>query len=140
MNMTISSKSITTEAAMKLAQMAIEEGKAIGVNISLSIVNPQMQEMIFVRQDGATAHSRETSKKKALTAASTKRETGWMSNGLEVTLPMATGILTNILGGMPIFIEGEMVGAFGIAGGTVEQDALIANKAMEKMGLQKVAK
>lgn len=138
--MTINSKSITTEAAMKLAKMAIDEGKSMGVNISISIVNPQMQEIIFIRENDATAHSRETSKKKALTAASTKRETGWMSNGLEITLPMATGILTNILGGMPIFIDGEIVGAFGIAGGTVEQDALIANKAMEKMGLQKIGK
>lgn len=139
MEMTLNSKSITTAAAMKLASAAIEEGLSIGVNVSLSIVNPQMQEIVFIRQDNATGHSRETSKKKALTAASTKRETGWMSGSLEITLPIATGMLTNILGGMPIFIDGDMVGAVGIAGGTVEQDAQIANQAMEKLGFQKSA-
>ncbi len=130
-------KSITTNAALQLANAAIEQGISLGVNVSISIVNPELQEIVFVKNDGASGHSRETSKKKALTAASTRRETGWMSESLAISLPLATGILTNILGGLPIYIDGECVGALGIAGGTVEQDAQIANLAFEKLGFKK---
>jgi len=137
METTFISNSITTTAAMQLAEAAMEHGQAIGVEISLSIVSPQMEEIVFVRRNAATAHSQYTAKKKALTAASTKRATGWMNDSLEITLPMATGVLTNILGGMPIWVDGDMVGAIGIAGGTVDQDAQIAQKALEQMNFLK---
>ena len=78
-----------------------------------------------------------TSRAKASTAASTRRDTGWMGSDLAPAIPLATaGQLTNITGGVPFLVNGECVGAIGIAGGTPAQDAEIANSTVAAMADQ----
>ena len=58
-----------------------------------------------------------------------------MPAGLAVELPMASGnLLTNIPGGTPVFVDGIFAGAFGIAGGTVDQDAQVAEAVLAAIG------
>lgn len=126
---------ISIETALEAVQTAIEEGKKGGVPVSIAIVDPSLILVAFGKADGATPHSVETSRRKANTAASTKKKTGWMKDSLELTLPMASNnLLTNVPGGFPIIFDGKFVGGLGIAGGTVEQDAEIARKVMELIG------
>ena len=83
--------------------------------------------LTLARADGATPHSVDSSRRKANTAASTRRPTGWMSDDLALALPMATDLrLTDITGGAPIVVDGAVVAAIGVAGGTPDQDAEIA--------------
>ena len=125
---------ITTEAALEAVQVALSEASKLGVKISVAIVNPDLNLIAFARADGATPHSIETSRRKANTSASTGRATGWMSAELAVTLPMGTGnLLTNIPGGVPLKFSGALAGAMGIAGGTVEQDAAVAEAALKAL-------
>lgn len=50
-----------------------------------------------------------------------------MGDDLEFKLTLGSNNnLTNIAGGYPIKIDGKVVGGFGVAGGTVEQDAEVA--------------
>ena len=89
-----------------------------------------MSLVAFARADGATPHSIETSRRKANTSASTGRVTGFMQADLAVTLPLGSGnILTNIPGGVPLRFNGALAGGMGIAGGTVDEDAAVANAA-----------
>lgn len=130
---------ITTAAALQAIQTALAEASKQGVRISVAIVDPALSLVAFARGDGATPHSIETSRRKANTAASTGKPTGWMSAELAVTLPMGTGnLLTNIPGGVPIRFNGTLVGGMGIAGGTVEQDAAVASAAISTLGADPV--
>ncbi|MGC9448377.1 GlcG/HbpS family heme-binding protein [Cereibacter johrii] len=118
---------LAASSALALAQKAFEIGTDMQVAISIAVVGASAERLTTASMDDATMHSRETSLKKAQTAASTRRATGWMSGSLAVELPMASGgLLTNVPGGFPITIDGVVVGGLGIAGGTVEQDAQIA--------------
>jgi glc operon protein GlcG len=91
------------------------------------VVDPSMNLVAFAKADGATPHSVYSSRAKANTAASTRRPTGSMNDDLALALPLATNLkLTNITGGSPLTVDGTVIGAIGIAGGTPAQDAQIA--------------
>jgi len=126
---------ITHEAAQRAVQAAVAEAAAKGVAISVAVFNGLMVQVAYLHADGATPHSAETSRRKAQTAASTRRPTGWMGPDLAITLPLASGnLLTNVGGGMPIRFSGVFVGAIGVAGGTVEEDIGIAKAACLAIG------
>ena len=126
---------VSYELAAEIVSVAIAEGQKIGVPVSIAVVDPGLNLVAFGKADGATTHSIETSRRKANTAASTKKETGWMDGSLEIKLPLgANNLLTNIPGGHPISIDGKFVGGFGIAGGTIEQDAQVAEAVKGKIG------
>ncbi len=119
---------VSHELALAIVARAVEEGSKSGVAVSVAVVDPSLQLIAFAKSDGSTAHSVETSRRKAQTAASTRKESGWMAEDLALALPLAAGnLLTNIPGGIPIVVDGAVVGGFGIAGGTVEQDKAIAD-------------
>jgi glc operon protein GlcG len=118
---------ITSAVARELVDRAIAEGESLGVAVSVTIVDPSMSLIAFGRADGATPHSVQSSRAKANTAASIRRETGGMGEDLAIPLALATNLqLTNILGGTPLRYDGEVIGAVGVAGGTPAQDAEVA--------------
>lgn len=126
---------ISHSTALKVVGIAIAEGEKLGVSVSAAVVDSDMNLVAFIKTDTATAHSAETSRRKANTAASTQKPTGWMTDSLETTLPMATGnLLTNIPGGYPIKVENIYIGGLGIAGGTVDQDKAIAVATIKAIG------
>lgn len=123
---------ITHEAALRIVAAAIEAGAQAGVRVCVSVVDPALALVAMVRTDGTTPHSVETSRRKANTAASTRRPSGWMEGDFATALPLGTGnLLTNIRGGVPIVIDDAVVGGLGVAGGTPDQDAQIAAAALE---------
>lgn len=135
MNKTRTISVATIETALEAVKIALQEAEKVGVKISVAIVNTELNLVAFARGDGATPHSIETSRKKAQTAASTGKVTGWMNQELAITLPMGTNnLLTNIPGGMPLKFDQLLVGGIGIAGGTVEQDASIVATVLKVLG------
>lgn len=135
----IESPSITFLAANNAVAVAIAEGARIGVRAVVTVVDPAMTMVAFGKADGATPHSVETSRRKANTAASTRRATGWMSDAFGVQLPLATGgALTNILGGSPLRFGGVHTGGLGVAGGTPDQDAVITAATLAAIGADEI--
>ncbi|WP_026533708.1 GlcG/HbpS family heme-binding protein [Arthrobacter sp. H14] len=129
------SSNITYEAAQNAVSVAIAEGAKIGVLAVVTVVDPSLTMVAFGKADGATPHSVETSRRKANTAASTRKKTGWMSDAFAIQLPLGTGgLLTNIQGGSPLKFEGKHVGGLGVAGGTPDQDASIAAATLAAIG------
>lgn len=120
---------VSIEKALETVQKALNIADGIGIKVSVSVVDRSMNLIAFAKANGATPHSTETSRKKANTAASTGKATGWMSAEIAITLPLGSdNKLTNIGGGMPLMFEGKLVGGLGIAGGTVEQDKEVVLK------------
>ena len=69
---------LTLETALAVVKKAIAEGEKRGVNASVTVVDPWMNLIAFAKANGATPHSVDSSRRKANTAASTRRPTGWM--------------------------------------------------------------
>ncbi len=132
---------VTYAAAARAVALAIEEGARAGVRVVATVVDPSMLPVAFGRADGATPHSVETSRRKAATAASTRRATSLMVPELAVALEHGTGgLLTSIKGGVPLVFDGVHVGGLGVAGGKPDDDADIAHDVLRLLGADEVAR
>ena len=121
---------VTLETALAIIARALAEAEKLDVRASAAIVDPGMNLIAFAKADGATPHSVYSCRCKANTAASTHRPTGWMGSDLALSISLATELkLTNIKGGSPLTCGGTFSGAIGVAGGTPDQDAQIAEAA-----------
>ena len=104
----VETQSVNYATAARAVSLAIEEGAKRGVLVSVTVVDPTMGLIAFGRADGSMPHSVETSRRKANTAASSKRPTGWMQGDFAIALPMGTdNLLTNIRGGFPLHRTGR---------------------------------
>jgi uncharacterized protein GlcG (DUF336 family) len=106
----------------------------------IAIVDEGCNLMAFVRMTGAKVMSERSSIRKAITAASGRVPTGALADGLATRLAMATeGAMTNLLGGLPIEVEGQVIGGIGVGSGTGEQDCEVANAALAACGARTFA-
>jgi glc operon protein GlcG len=87
--------------------------------------------LAFARMDGAFALSYETALVKAMTAASYGTPTGNILAGVDIKLAIATqGKRVNLPGGLPIVVDGHVIGGIGVGSGTGEEDREVANAAL----------
>lgn len=123
---------LSYEQARRVVGAALEKASSIGSPSSVAVVDEGRALLAFARQDGALLASIEISQAKAYTARSLNmatREVGPLTQpgqplyGLETTHRQA---LVTFGGGRPLQLDGEVVGAIGVAGGTVDQDDEIA--------------
>lgn len=131
----IETVTVSHELALHIVTVAIEQGAQIGLPVAVTVVDPAMALVAYARADGMTPHSSETSRRKAQTAASTRRPSGWMQGDFGLMLPLGSGNrLTNIGGGVPLRFDGRLLGGLGVAGGTPDQDVEIALATLEAVG------
>jgi uncharacterized protein GlcG (DUF336 family) len=128
---TVASLKLTVDGAMKLVAAAIAKAKQMGVPECISVVDAGGHLLAFARMDGAFVQSIDTSLMKAMTAASYGIPTGDIAAGIDLKLAIATqGKRINLPGGLPIIIDGHVVGGIGIGSGTGEQDREVAAAAL----------
>ena len=120
----------------KMAEAAEAAQKETGASISMAIADRYGILRFYYRFGDAIIPSVEISQNKAYTAAvlrQTTREFGKIAQvggsafGIKVTHPK----LVIFGGGFPLQIKGETVGGLGISGGSVEEDEIIAERALE---------
>lgn len=122
---------LTHSGALLALQAAIAKAESLGVPQNITIVDDGGNLLAFVRMDGAKLLSGETSRAKAVSAASHRQPTARLDPNLEVKLAVATGgRLTNLEGGLPIIFDGTCVGAIGVGSGTGQQDIEVARAAL----------
>jgi len=122
---------LTLGGAMKLLQAAIAKATEMQVPQCISVVDAGGHLLAFARMDGAFALSIETSLMKAKTAASYGVPTGDIAAGIDLKLAIATqGKRINLPGGLPVIVDGHVIGAIGVGSGTGEQDRQVANAAL----------
>jgi len=130
---------ITTAAALRAVNAALEIGAERGIKVMVTIVDPSLNLVAFARADGATPHSVETSRRKATTAASTRKPSGSWEGDFAWQAPLGTDLkLTNIAGGVPIAFGGVLIGGLGVAGGPPADDAGIARAVLVAIGADAV--
>jgi uncharacterized protein GlcG (DUF336 family) len=129
-------RKLTHAAVLQLLQAAEAEASRMGVPQCIAIADEGTNLLGFLRMDGAKVLSIASAQAKAVTAASTGKPTGGLAPESETRLALATGMrTTNLKGGLPILVEGELVGGIGVGSGTGEQDRQVAAVALASLGL-----
>lgn len=119
---------LTHDAARRLVDGAVGKADEIGVPMCIAVTDDGGQLLAFVRMDGARMLSIETAIRKARTAATLGQPTGGRQPDLAVQLGFGTdGQFTNLPGGLPVEIEGSVVGAIGVGSGTGDQDVEVGH-------------
>lgn len=131
---------VTYELAARAVEAGIRIAADAGIRAVITVADPAMAIVAFGRADGATPHSAETSRRKAATAASTRKPTSSIAPELAVKLEHGSGgLLTSIAGGVPLCFEGVHVGGIGVAGGPPDADARIAIALLDELGADSLA-
>ena len=122
---------LTHEGALKMLRAGIAKALEMKQPQCITITDDGGHLLAFVRMDGAKVLSIDSSRKKAMTAASARTPSGETRAEVEVKLAFATdGKLTNLKGGLPVIVDGHLIGAIGVGSGTGEQDLEVAKVAL----------
>ncbi len=128
---TAPSMKLTFEGAQKLLSAAIAKAKEMNQPQCICVVDAGGHLLTMGRMDGAFAMSIETALRKAKTAAAYGIPTGGITPALELKLAIGTdGQRVNLFGGLPVIVDGHVIGAIGVGSGTGEQDREVAAAAL----------
>jgi len=123
---------IKLDQAEAVSLAAKQKAKEIGVPMNIAIVDAGANLKAFHRMDNAWLGSVDISIKKAKTARFFDMESGAIGGlsqpgGPLYNIEVSNGGLISFPGGIPIKdSEGNIVGAIGVSGGSVEQDREVA--------------
>ena len=130
---------LTQEQVRTALDAALAKAAEIGSPSSIAIVDAGRNLLAFARMDNALLASIEISQNKAFTARSMNMKTGDLGPLTQPGQPLY-GIETShsrpiitFGGGQPLVVDGEVVGAVGVAGGLVPQDEAVAAAAAESL-------
>jgi glc operon protein GlcG len=127
---------LTHAASVKMLQAGVAKAEAIGVRISLAVVDQSGQLLAFLTMDGARFFSGRATIKKAITAASQHLATGYLPEDKVVSMQIRMdGDFSNVPGGFPITVDGQVVGAVAAGGATSDEDVVVAQAALAALGV-----
>ncbi len=127
---------IGVETARKIAAAAVAEGKKNGWTVAVAIVDPAGELVFFERIDNTQTGSIVVSQEKARTAARFKRPTKAFEDALAGGRQAILGLpgAVPVEGGIPLLIDGKIVGAIGVSGATSQQDGMCAQAGADTLG------
>lgn len=122
---------LTLKDCDRMVEAGIKRAQEIGVPMVLAVVNDSGNTIELRRMDNALEVSVTLAPHKAYTAATVRipsqqlaelSQPGQPLYGIDVNIPN----LTLVGGGLPLKVNGTVVGAVGVSGGSVEQDVDVA--------------
>ena len=128
---------ITTEQARKAVSAALAEARANNWAMAAAVVDPAGILVYFEKMDDTQNASPRIAIDKAKSAALFKRSTKTFQDSVErggigLRVTKLRGAIP-VEGGVPLVINGQIVGGLGISGGTAEQDGQCAKAATDAM-------
>lgn len=121
---------VTHEQAMKAVAGALAEARKIGVPMAVAVVDTAGQLVAFERLDNTQTASIAVAQDKAVSAAMYRRPTKVFQDalagggaGLRV---LSLRNANAVEGGIPVTLDGKIVGAIGVSGGAPDQDGACA--------------
>ena len=128
---------VTAEQARKAVVGAAAEAKKINIPMAITVVNTSGMLVSFELMDNTQYGSIAVSNDKASSAALYRRPTKVFQDvlagggaGLRVlTLRGANAVE----GGIPLMLDGKIIGAIGVSGGSAEQDGVVAKAGQDAM-------
>jgi glc operon protein GlcG len=121
---------ITIERAKKVAMPALAEARRNQWTMAVAVVDTAGDLVYFEKMDATQVGSVDVAIDKARSAARFKRPTrafqDTLAGGGEGLRVLALKGAVAVEGGVPIVIDGKIVGAIGVSGGTSQQDGQCA--------------
>jgi len=124
---------LTLEGARAVVAAAQRRADEIRVPMNIAVVDDGGHLLAFERMDGAKPSSIAISIVKAQSAAMRRAPTGPAMAGDQVNLALALGLAvaapghqTPIRGGVPLVVDGQVIGAVGVSAGNEDQDSDVA--------------
>jgi glc operon protein GlcG len=135
---------LTLAGAAQIIEAAQQKARAMDLKVNIAVVDDGGHLIAFARMDGARPASGYTAITKATTAATFRQATGpvgrdaaapdvWLNLSLQLAASASGGKLTTLYGGVPVVVEGQIIGAVGVGGGSGEQDAEVARAGIESL-------
>ena len=123
---------IGLEAAQALVDRAVEAGRARGFRLAIAVVEPSGALVAFGRMDDVPYGSIGVAQSKARSAALFRTPTSALEERLASgrTALLAIEGMIPVAGGVPIVVDGRMVGAIGVSGASSAQDDEVARAAI----------
>jgi uncharacterized protein GlcG (DUF336 family) len=124
---------ITLSQAQSVVQAALAKAQELGIKMNIAIVDTGTHLKGFARMDGAWLGSADISIRKARTARLFDMPTGEIGKlsqpgGSLYAIEHSNGGLITFPGGVPLLNSaGEVIGAIGVSGSTVENDHAVAS-------------
>ena len=120
---------MTLDLAEKIGKAALAKAAEFKRPMSVSVVDESGRLVYYSRADGAGFFTFDTSRAKAMAAASFKRSTKEITENKDQN-PLLWYSLPSVVpaqalpspGGLPIFRDGHLIGAVGLGGGAPDED------------------
>jgi uncharacterized protein GlcG (DUF336 family) len=130
---------ITLEQAQAAVEGARQAAIANGTLMNIAVVDAGGNLKAFARMDGAWLGSIDISIKKARTARFFDMESGAIGElsqpgGPLYNIEVSNGGLISFPGGIPLTLDGVVVGGIGVSGSTVENDRAVAQAGVATLG------
>jgi glc operon protein GlcG len=122
---------LNLDQAKAAAEGAMAEANKNHWHMAVTVVGPEGELVYFVKMDGTQSSSALLAQAKARTSALFRRPTKAFvdqftaGNAAFLTFPDAARPIASE-GGVPIVLNGKLVGAIGVSGGTATQDGIAA--------------
>ncbi len=129
---------VTLDQARRALAGALADARRIGVPMAVAVVDTAGNLVAFERMDNTQNGSILVSQDKASSSALFRRPTKAFQDALAgggaglrvLTLRGANAVE----GGLPIVVDGRIVGAIGVSGGSAEQDGEVARAGLAALG------
>ena len=120
---------MTLKLAERVGKAALARANEMGKPMSVSVVDESGRLVFYSRDDNAGFFTFDTSRAKAMAAASFKRSTMEITDNKDSN-PLLWYSLPSVVpaqalpspGGVPIFKEDRVIGALGLGGGSPDED------------------
>ena len=138
MAQTFGKQSISAEVAQKMVAAAVAKAEKLGVPQVVAVLDESGLLKAFCRMDGAPLVSIDVSQNKAYTALFGMPSHEFF-NFIKDDPALLAGVphiprIATFGGGLPIQIDGAVVGGIGVSGGSVEQDIECAQAGLDAIG------
>lgn len=125
---------VALDLARRAVAGAIAEARRLNVPMAVAVVDTSGMLVMFEKMDNTQTGSVAVAQDKAVSAAFYRRPTKAFQDALALGGP-SLRILTlrsanAVAGGIPLIVDGRVVGAIGASGGTAEQDEEAARAGM----------
>ncbi len=128
-------RSLALSAAHEIIEAALRRAGELNLPVAIAVVDEGAHLKAFARVDGAGLVASEVALNKAYTAAATGAPTSTVHDFVAtdaaavLSMPQLPRFML-VAGGLPISIDGAILGAIGVSGGTASMDADVAQAAL----------
>ncbi|MBB2929906.1 GlcG/HbpS family heme-binding protein [Paraburkholderia silvatlantica] len=129
---------LTDEDVIRVADAAVAHARSNEWHVTIAIVDDGGHLLYLRRLDGAAPVSAEIAVAKARTASLGRRESKVYEDVIKQgrTAFLSAPLIGMLEGGVPVSVNGDVIGAVGVSGVKSDQDAAIARAGIAALGVE----